>query len=535
MTKYYLIAVFLFAFAMTILAYQQDSDTTSTQQYKAENVEVLEPDCATCNAKSELEVSREKYHPQGKLMDDATLHRMKDFALYRPGLNAGIIVPFNGEFLLNPSAPPLRSTFEGINQDAAEGFYPPDTQIAAGPNTILQATNGAIRLASKTNTNAQTVNWNTFFNKPGAFLFDPKVFFDPASRRFIVVVLEFKSQPQTSLIRFAVSQSEDPSSLTQGWCRYSYNGKSQETWSDYPSLGINEKWIAISTNQFRFSDNQYAKVMVKAADATKLANNATSCPKLVFSTFAFPLSSGISGTIQFAPSYSRTSLSGTPLFAVSTNIGDSRFYDLWKVFGTGTAPTMSRTRVTARLHTIPPGASHKNSGADYDTDVNRVLNAVHRNGVVSFALATGCNFGALPNESCVRLGQITPSELGASVTFESDFGGGDNKFFWMPAVAANSNNDLAVIFQQSGATQFLGAAFSGKRSGTTALEPFKVLQAGKCNLVNVAQSDTRNRTGDYAGISVDAFDARTFWISAEYSANLSGKCKWSTRIGKAAY
>ena len=62
---------------------------------------------------------------------------------------------------------------------------------------------------------------------------------------------------------------------------------------------------------------------------------------------------------------------------------------------------------------------------------------------------------------------------------------GADKFFWMPAVTVNSARDLAVIFQQSGKNAFLGIAYTGKKATASSLEPFKNLQIGKCNLVNV--------------------------------------------------
>ena len=156
-----------------------------------------------------------------------------------------------------------------------------------------------------------------------------------------------------------------------------------------------------------------------------------------------------------------------------------------------------------------------------------------RNDVVTFVFTTGCNFGSLPNESCIRIAQITANAVGASVTFEGDFGGGANKFFWMPSVVVNSFGDLAVVFQQSSPSVFLGTAYTGKKATATNLEPFKMLQAGKCNII--MDDGARNRTGDYAGAALDPADDRTFWLSAEFSVMSSGSCIWNTRIGKASY
>lgn len=501
--------------------------------YTPDSVAILEPDCQSCRA-SEIEALPEvRTHRQGKFYDEKTFREMKEHARYNPSAPAGIEVSLWKESGPLPAAPPLRSGFDGLNMRTALNFFPPDTQIAVGPNHVLQATNGGIRLSSKTNTNVSIVSLNTFFQKQGAFLFDPKLFFDPLSGRFFVAVLEFNDSPQTSLIRFAVSQSSNPASLTSGWCRYSYSGKVEGTWADYPSLGMNEKWMAIHTNNFKFSDNTYARSIVKVADKTKLVNNATSCPKLKLFSFGFPFpGAGISGTIQFAQTITSTALPGTPLFAVSTLGGDAAIYDFWRVSGTGN-PTMTKVRLTSRPYTTPPDAKHKSTGQEYETDTPRTLHAVARNDVVTFTFTTGCNFGSLPNESCFRIAQIAANSTGAGITFEGDFGGGANKFFWMPAVVVNGSGDLAVVFQQSSPSLFVGTAYTGKKSAATTMEPFKILQNGKCNLI---QSDgSRNRTGDYAGAALDPADNRSFWLSAEYSTNMSGACVWSTRIGKASY
>ncbi len=532
--KGFRVVVLIPGFILSFAAWAAEKES-GLQKFTAENIEILEPDCNNCAASNQnAELPKERVHPQGKLLDDITLRLMKDHARFNPNVPAGLLVPFSNDVPLQPAAPPIRSSFDGLNKVLAQGFFPPDTQIAVGPNHILQATNGGLRLSSKTNTNVQITDFNTFFAKPGVFLFDPKVFYDPFSGRFFVVILEFKKSPQVSFVRFAVSQSGSPASLTQGWCRYSYSGKSQGTWADYPSLGLNEKWMAINTNNFKFSDNLYVKALIKATDKTKLVNNATSCPKVTFVTFSQPLSS-TSGTIQIANSYTTTTLSGTPLFAVSTRLGDSNLYELWRISGSGSTPTLTKQFLTGRSHSFPPDARHKSSGTDYDTDVNRVLHTVFRNGVLSFVFTTGCSFGSLPNESCVRVAQITPNDTSGTVTFEADYGGGNNKFFWMGAIAVNSSNDMAVIFQQSGTTSFLGTAYTGKKASAGNLEPFRLLQGGKCNLINVDPSDPRNRTGDYAGAATDPSDNRTFWFTAEYADNINGQCVWDTRIGKSSY
>ena len=525
-----MLRIILSVFVLFLLISSLIANTVKEQTYLPDGLEILEPEeCTRCNL-HDMEAPKNRIHRQGKLYDDETLRLMKEHARYNPNAPAGTLIEEAKQ--LEKAAPPLRSSFDGLNQITALRFFPPDTQIAIGPNHILQATNGGIRLSSKTNTNVSIVGWNTFFAKSGVFLFDPKLFYDPIGQRFFVTILEFRNTPQVSIVRFAVSQSSSPTTLTQGWCRYSYSGKVQGTWADFPSMGMNEKWIAIHTNNFKFSDNIYARSLVKVADKSKLVNNSSTCPKITFSTFNFPFPSAGSGTIQFAQTATPTSLAGTPLFAASILGGDSTTYDLWRVIGTG-KPSIVRTRLTGRPYTAPPDAKHKGPGIDYDTGFPAALHTVVRNGIITFSFTTGCNLGSLPNESCIRVVQISPTDAGGNILFERDFGAGADKFFWMPAVTVNSAGDMAVIFQQSGKNGFLGVAYTGKKASATTLEPFRILQLGKCNIMNI--DGDRNRTGDYAGIAIDPSDNRTFWGTAEYSTNMSGRCIWSTRIGKMSY
>ena len=357
-----------FFFSIIILISFLGSTLAAEETYQPESVQILEPDCEKCVATGSEEVPKKRTHRQGRFYEEEALKVIKEHARYNPAAPAGMEVLQWKHIGPEPAAPPLRSAFDGLNMRAAQNFFPPDTQIAVGPNHVLQATNGGIRLSSKTNTNVSTVSLNTFFQKPGAFLFDPKLFYDPFGDRFFVVVLEFKESPQTSLVRIAVSQSSSPASLTSGWCRYSYSGKVSGTWADYPSLGMNEKWMAIHTNNFNFSNNFYARSLVKVADKSGLVNNASNCPKLKLFTFGFPFpAAGISGTIQFAQTLTRTSLPGTPLFAASTLAGDAAIYDNWRVSGTGN-PTLTKLRLASRPYTTPPDAKHKGAGQDYDTD-----------------------------------------------------------------------------------------------------------------------------------------------------------------------
>jgi hypothetical protein len=120
------------------------------------------------------------------------------------------------------------------------------------------------------------------------------------------------------------------------------------------------------------------------------------------------------------------------------------------------------------------------------------------------------------------------------VGFQGTFGGGQNRFFWMPGVAVNQRSDVVLVFQQSSPGLFLGTAYTGKRGSASRLEPFRVLRPGACNISDLDDGN-RNRTGDYTGAHTDPVDNLTFWIAGEFSTLFQGRCEWNTAIARVRY
>jgi hypothetical protein len=465
-----------------------------------------------------------------RYVDEITYARLKDEA-YNASTSApgSLIEYFDERKLQKAAAPVILKRFDGLNFFHDPGF-PPDTVVAAGPNHLLQATNSGIRLSSKENANVLIALTTAFFNRPNKFLFDPKVYFDRISNRFFAVILEFDDSPQTSIIHLAVSRSATPESLTSGWCRYQISGKAPGSAADFPGLGMNENWLAITANNFRFSDDFFDRSIIKVVNKSALANNSNSCPAIKI----FSYSNKDAFTIQPAFHYTPNTLSGTPLFMVSTIFGVNHVYELWRVRGpVGAKPTLTKTLVTGTSYSIPPNARHKNGGVLFDTGDNRMLQSAFRNGSIWSSFSTGCSFGAPPNESCFRLVEIIPNATSGNVGFEGSFGGGVNRFFWMPSVAVNQNNDIVVAFQQSSPGIFLGTAFSGKRANLNRFEPFRVARPGGCNLSDV-DGGGRNRTGDYTGAHTDP-DNVSFWIGGEFSSVQNSRCEWNTVVARVRY
>ncbi|HEY7160722.1 MAG TPA: hypothetical protein VH815_05650 [Acidobacteriota bacterium] len=224
--------------------------------------EVIQPCCMNGQKDPDADrISNVKRVPKNRYVDDITMRRLKRDA-YSSRINIpGTAISFLDDRKLQAAAPPLTTRFDGLNFFNDPGF-PPDTIISAGPTQIIQMTNSGIRLSSKSNTNIQTQKVTEFFERPNKFLFDPKVVFDNISNRFFALILEFDTSPKTSFFHLAISRTPTPSNLTTDWCRYRISGISGDSAADFPGIGMNENWMALTANNFRFSDDMFSKVLI---------------------------------------------------------------------------------------------------------------------------------------------------------------------------------------------------------------------------------------------------------------------------------
>ncbi len=489
--------------------------------------------------------------PDHSFFPPAERERGKAEAAFRPDLPQGRRLPVakSGALVAKDAtlkALAVRSQFEGLNIAESGLSLPPDTMVAASGSRVLEAVNVVLRLSDRDGGNATTKSLANFFGLPAttAFHFDPKVYFDRLSNRFYVVSLVADFVERKSFIYLSVSRSGAPDGLVapSSWCNYRIPSRVGASWADFPTLGMNEKWLAIGVNNFNFSFT-FRSAFVYALDKQRLARNGASCPGTDF--FRYRANQDADGqvafTVQPAQHYSTNDLPDTPLFFVSSQVSFAVAdnYTLWRLIDPepgSNKPRLGRSRVASDdNYAFPPNALQR-GGVDLDTGDQRTLHAAYRDGVVWAVHTTGCNIGFTPGESCVRVIGITPDANGnGTMTFEETFGGGDNWFVWMPGIAVNRNGDLAVAFQRSRSSMSVGMAYAGKPAGSGSFESLTKLINGRCGLDNF--DGQNNRTGDYLGIQTDPADDDSFWIAGEYSGQVAGGggCNWRTRVARIGF
>src|SRR5262249_44008792 len=166
---------------------------------------------------------------------------------------------------LSLAPPSVFGKAPGIQQGQAGGFIPPDTQIAAGPQHIVEAVNLAVRVWSKGSPPVVIGSFDLggFFGVDDALLSDPKVRFDAQSNRWYIAAISFPAP--TGAWHLAVSTSDDP---TGDFAIYTISSASG-TFPDFTAMGMSDDKVVLSGNAFRtrgpgqFTGTEYA-VLSKA-------------------------------------------------------------------------------------------------------------------------------------------------------------------------------------------------------------------------------------------------------------------------------
>lgn len=468
-----------------------------------------------------------------------------------------------------PLAPAVGTSIEGINFDEDSlnsGFFhiPPDPIGAAGPDHVVSLVNTSIEWHTKEGVNQLSQKLGP---SPGSFFdpltpvnntFDPKVIFDAAAGRFIVVSLERNDTgapspgpANTSRILVAVSDDADPNGT---WYFLAINSKTTsagiERWADYPGLAVDEEAIYITANLFSFSaDGQdFGGVRLWIIDkATLYAGTGGSF------TVHDPYADG-----GFATTTQPAMVLGSPpagsigtYLVVYSGLSNSvdEFLQIFRVDNPLAAPTFLGPQFinvgNIENFTSFPDATQNGTTTRIETNDRRALNAVWRNNRL-WTTSTIVPFSG-PDSGQVtahwwELNTASPGAL--TLIQQGDVGGEDaaagaQTFF--SSITVDAFNNMAIGFSISAPGIYPGAAYTGRLAtapaGTT--QPVVIFAPGVDYYVRTF-GGTRNRWGDYSGISLDPSESSTFWVFNVYAlarGTVFGEedGRWGTRWGKFSF
>src|ERR1039457_6386700 len=146
----------------------------------------------------------------------------------------------------NLTSSPPAITFEA--QDDGGTQDPPFPGGAVGPNHVVSMLDNSIRIQKRDGTVISTILLQKFWGVFGPYVnprgaIDPKVIYDPFSRRWITTAVADSFEPTSSTL-VGVSQTSDP---TGNWNLYKIPADTNgQFWANYPTFGFNTNWIAVS-------------------------------------------------------------------------------------------------------------------------------------------------------------------------------------------------------------------------------------------------------------------------------------------------
>ncbi|MEM6673968.1 MAG: hypothetical protein AAF726_14075 [Planctomycetota bacterium] len=383
--------------------------------------------------------------------------------------------------------------------DTGANSVPPDTCGAAGRDFFVAAVNSNLSVYDKvTNNRVLNVSLQSFW---GASVGDPRVAYDFANDRWVVIATPFNNQ-----IFLAYSLTNDP---TGAWFKTSFNaaqGSDSGRWVDYPTLGVDSRGIFIAA----FMVGSPARMTIFAIDKAPLLNSPASIGTITaFRNLNFD------GAIQHAVQYTDPGVS----YLVSTRVSGT--LRLRTISPPMTNPTLMTQIINgAGSYTNPPDAPALGSTVNVDTADTRLMNAVYIDGSIWTAHCVRSQ-----GRAAAKWYEIDP--VTRNVT-QNGIVNDPSLHFYYPSIAADADGSVVMGFSGSDATIFPSAYFTGRISSDAPgqMGPPVLFSAG-AGPYTITDGFGRNRWGDYSVTSLDPVDG-TFWTIQERTR--TGTNRWTTRI-----
>jgi hypothetical protein len=416
--------------------------------------------------------------------------------------------------VMPPKAPVV--SFDGQTSP----YFPPDCNGAVGPNHFMQTINSVYAIYSKTGALvAGPANMNTLFTGvTGATCNDgdPVMLYDEQADRWLAV--EFSICGANDYMLFAVSQTNDP---TGAWHRYSFD---VDDMPDYEKIGIWGDGYYMGTN-----NAGAGKKDIYVVERSKMLSGLTA--KMVGFDNAWRPTT-IDGFMCVPPVDNDGSAApaGSPgLFitinddAIAGGADQLWIYELAVNWTTPTSSTFNRVQQLA----VPAFDSNfgnnwtniKQPGTTQELDAipQVVMNAPQYRNFGSYQTLVCCHTVDVDatDHAGVRWYELRKT-TGTWSLRQSGTYAPDAHSRWMGSIRLNGQGEIGLGYSISSSTVYPGIRYTGQ-SATAYATGTGVLDLAEQTITTGAYSQsTYERWGDYASISIDPTDDKTFWFTTEY-------------------
>jgi Abnormal spindle-like microcephaly-assoc'd, ASPM-SPD-2-Hydin len=402
----------------------------------------------------------------------------------------------------------------GSGQDVT----PPDTQLAAGPTSLLETLNDSGSVWSKTGGLLSSFDLGVFFPVPtGSYFSDPRVLYDAPTGRWFISGLSFTPPFYGSVVYLAVSSGSDP---TGTWTVYAADSTS-DILHDQPKIGVSADKVVMSWNDFLsasafLGETTYVwqkSQLLAASSSVAIAGvvDDGSRNSLVPAQALGYASSDTNAYVVYNKSASAgvLTVTGTPL---QNNVG-------WTESDPGIAATST-----------PPSADQPGAPGSIATNDDRFLTAVVQGG----SLWTSGNDACVPSgdtstRPCARF--VAVAIPGNTVTQDFDLAATGAGVYY-PAVGLDGSGNMLAVYSISSTSAYPGVRVTGQSGGS--LLAGQTVKSGEAlyNDSPCYAASPPSRWGDYSSAAVDPTTTGDVWLTGEYAAasslTVTNGCAWGT-------
>ena len=391
---------------------------------------------------------------------------------------------------------------------------PTDPTGAVGPNHFMNSWNTAFRIWDKLgNPLIAEASLSTLFSSTDG---DPIVMYDPFADRFLIT--EFYSNG----FKVAISKGANP--VTSGWYIYTF---ATNTFPDYPKFSVWSDGYYITANKDQSSPTTSQVVFALERDKMIAGNTSAqmigfSLPGIVTSGFYSPLGFNANGPTMPPPG-------NAPIVYMQDDAWSGVTVDhlkIWSVNVNWTTPASSTISSPQIINTTPfdgifDGGSFINlpqpSGSDIDAlQATIMYMAQYRRfptyNTVVFNFVVDLN--GLDNKAGIRWYELRQTADGQPWTIyqEGTYSQPAGHSAFCGNMCMDIYGNIGMAYTCVSTTLNPSLRFTGRNAS----DPLGTMTIAEEVIVNGTSVDPSSRYGDYAQMTIDPADGRTFWSIGEY-------------------
>lgn len=418
-----------------------------------------------------------------------------------------------------------------------ESGYPPDPQVAAGPDYTVHACNGPIAVFEKSSLD-KIASWTLkdFFSDHipdpnNTNVFDPQLTFDIHDNRYLLSYSAKNESAKEGFWLLAVSADAYPFT----WYTVRVDALPDEEdgeplWPDFPKMGYDTNSVYLTGNMYDFrSDLREIHEDTQLALVTKSGFYQNNDPTVYqFQGFKGPDGEFDANTMN--PVYKLTSEPiGESYMVAAGSVVEGDRIKIWKVDFSHLLPVILSANVTVNPFSLAPDARQPEIDDELRNTFTQLLEAVYANGDLWTTMSLSFDFdGTGDAESLVAYYKLDP--LSATVQYQSAFGVEDN-YLCYPSLAVHPGKEEVVLVYNRTARK--DGSLSGINPGIGSahllpdgtIKDFQEIKRGE-SPYNRNSSSNLERFGDYSGVSLNLEEFSDgilpsvhYWLTAEYADN----------------